>query len=530
MRPAAPSAPTTALPQSFENYPGLRDDRLGVGAAAAGHQPLRVLGQRDGQLERHRDLSKSALGGLECRLHAVGVAAARGQVRGDPHAVGSKERRDLTGRGRGHDPQDLLDLGLVVELQGHVHRHDQRAFDRLIREPKPFEVGDDEFRVGQRLGGFALDAEQLGPRRKEETPELIVIHETYSPRLSCPSERPAAGVQQHQVDESGPSPLERTQFLGALDLLGHRQRSIPIADAHQRSDGSGQHGDLDSAVTHLPRELEVLVGKRHRIREPIRRLQQEAEVVVGAARRIAEAVLERHVQRATQQRLGLVVPATSHERQALAVERVRVDVGVLEVLGKRQGLLERRLGFLEPAPDREKAAELARHHREVAIGLLPGEHGVGSRDPVDRLVEVVARELDFGEARMDPRRRMRLSRLVEQQDRLLEARGRVLGPAPDPRHLAGPFGELCLLQRRVGQLGRLQNGASSRRRQDAARSAARVSIRLARSRIFSSVGCVRASRTLHQVTLRPRRSLPRRRPMPAPDRRPLADAWSLRRA
>ena len=127
-----------------------------------------------------------------------------------------------------------------------------------------------------------------------------------------------------------------------------------------------------------------------------------------------------------------------------------------EVVGLRQ--LE---GDLDPldrgvdlAGEEEEPPELRRENGERLVRLVAGEHGERALHALDGVGAAAAAPDELSDACRDARGRMKLALLLEEGERPLEERRRIVSPAPVGCHHARLLEQLCLRGSLVGELGR----------------------------------------------------------------------------
>ncbi|SRR6266540_3160781 len=104
------------------------------------------------------EVPESLLRGEEPRLHAVGIAAKRREVCGEPGSVGAEERRDLPWPGALHHPEELFSLCRVAKIEGASTASTMTRFTAARVSPRWATSGQGLIGGGQSLCGFALSA------------------------------------------------------------------------------------------------------------------------------------------------------------------------------------------------------------------------------------------------------------------------------------------------------------------------------------------------------------------------------------
>src|SRR5437773_6894859 len=145
--------------------------------------------------------------------------------------------------------------------------------------------------------------------------------------------------QGYQRAESRPHDIQRLLVV-QIDMLEALDSLVPAAEVDQFPGVPGQERDLPDAIPGAARELQPLTAELEHFLESIDLAGGRAQVVVGADRRCGQVVLERDLQRSTQQDDALLEAAPRGKDQSLRVHRLRHDLRKTQTLGDVEGELD----------------------------------------------------------------------------------------------------------------------------------------------------------------------------------------------
>jgi hypothetical protein len=239
------------------------------------------------------------------------------------------------------------------------------------------------------------------------------------------------------------------------DLLGLCERLVPLAPEEEHGDDVREQERLPGPVAKPPGESETFARALERGVVAVAVVEGVGEVVVGPQRR-RDAALESNLERVLEQREALLRPSPREDQHAsLRIQRLREHLRQRDGLGQLERLLDPLRRPLGLAHEEEQPAELGGERRQVLVRRVLLEHDERPLHALDGLVDVALGPGDLAQAGGEPGGGMRLPLCLEKRDRTFElARGGVAAPS-EPRHLPGAFEELGLLERAVGELGRL---------------------------------------------------------------------------
>src|SRR5207245_2049547 len=167
-------------------------------------------------------------------------------------------------------------------------------------------------------------------------------------------------------------------------LIGERERAVPVAVPDQLSDQAHAQLDGELAVPAAAGKLEARLDARARLLVAVPVQREHGEVVVGAQRLGNEVVPKRDCERLSEQRARLVGPPSQEQR--LRVQRLGEHCWETLSLGDLERELDALRSRLVVALEMVDSPGLSGQPGDVLVRLVLGEHCQGGLEKLEGLL------------------------------------------------------------------------------------------------------------------------------------------------